>query len=831
MAIDNRVTDPDLIKRLNALSNPEASGVAELDLGITEPMSSEEMQKRLAERTSPVSDPDTLAVLNEEVQTQESWYEDPLNAARMVVDGMWFGWSEEVGAGIAAGLVKMLGMYGSERPYAEIYNEMVSDIRAERDAYEEKHETASTLLNLAGGLASPANVAGAGVIGRAGQGRRLVSGMGVGATEGAIIGAGAAEAGDTLEGAKTGALLGATVPLALTGGRKLIDAATSRKITEELGEGADFIPLPLAASGQEGKYVGLISSFYKDIVGKSFGGASLISQQSKRFVNTLKEDIGKTKEDIDSLVNKSKSLLSEAKKANSADLNASKVAVKALKETKTSLKNEVTKRFQAEKELINAVKTQQLDATTNAAEEAFRRRAIYNSIPSGIDKKAVDEILNTKDLQKVNTLLDEQWNKNSFRMVKDKKFRVNPQQITDKLNVLLQDDIMIANGLTGTAATNSAANFTEALLDQYTTKGGWIDGQKLSALRSALGRSASLIGDKDVVQTRMLREFQNVLNDSIEAQLKGPSKKAFQEQREQWATFSILKDATVKASTEAGKRGQFTAQDWLNASKMGRENLLRKGSVKLQDEANKTAERVQQRDNHLIEVADAQLKKKQQLAEAEIAGIENRTKQSIRNLEANSKKLSNTAADSAEYKAIQQELSEKKAALQLLKERKETFSEMLPKGQQSIFEKLAATSALALNPFGMTSLPVGLVVGRVLASPTAQRNFAGQANWQKGMQNITKMLTEPPTQVPYGASRVDIPLRATARTGAMEMAEDIGVSSQELNALGDSGGNAQAQAYYKFYQTGKLEEIKKKNKKVYDQLRASYEKTTGNTLE
>lgn len=831
MATNDRVTDPELIKKLNALANPEASGTAELNLGIPSTMSNEDMQQRLSELNQPVTDSATLSILNEEVPTQEAWYEDPLNASRMVLDGMWFGWSEEIGAGVAAGLVKMIGGYGSERDYKEIYREMVEQVRTERDAYEKKHETASTVLSLAGSIASPANVLGGSAIAGARTGTRLATGVAVGATEGAVAGAGAAQTGETLEGAKSGATLGALIPVALTGGRKLIDSVSSRKLAQELGEGKEFIPLPLAAVGEEGKYADIVSSFYKDIVGKSFGGSNLIAQQSKRFSQGLQTEIKDTKKQLSDLLSKSKNLVREAGSANKADLNLTKASIKTLEKSQKGLTDEVKIKLQREKELINVAKTQELDAFTNATEEAFRKRAINESIPVGADKKTIDNILSTKDMQEVNRLLDEQWAEKGFSMLKNRKFRVNQESITAKLDEILGDDIALANLFGGNASVNSSADFIKGFIEQYTTKGNWIDGAKLSSLRSAIGRYASKSGDADVIKTTLLREFQDILNNDITNQLGKTAKKAFEEEREKWGTLTVLRDATVKASTAPGKRGQFTASDWLVAAKSKKQNLIRKGAVRLQNEADETAELVSKRDNHLIDLADQQLKKKQSLAEAEINGIEKRTIQSIKNLENRSKSLTKTATDSAEYKAIQNQIAEKNTALEALREKKEVFSEMLPKGRQSIFEKLAATSALALNPFGMSSLPVGLVVGRVLASPSAQRAFAGQANWQKGMQNITEMLTKAPTQVAYGASRVDVPIRAGVRTIEMQQAEEIGVSPQELKAMSNSSGDAKARAYYKFYQTGKLEDIKKRNKKVYDELRQSYEKATGNVLE
>ena len=104
-----------------------------------------------------ITDTAELSRLNGSPTAQESWYEEPVMAARAALDGMWFGWSDEVGAGVAAAAAQ-LG--GEERTYGEVYGEMLGGLQMERDQYAEDYPVASTMLGVAGSLASPANVLG-----------------------------------------------------------------------------------------------------------------------------------------------------------------------------------------------------------------------------------------------------------------------------------------------------------------------------------------------------------------------------------------------------------------------------------------------------------------------------------------------------------------------------------------------------------------------------------------------------------------------------------------------------------------------------------------------
>lgn len=82
-----------------------------------------------------------------------SWYEDPIMASRAFLDGVTFGFSDEIGAGMAAGFAKVTGAAG-DSSYTDVYKTMVQGLEDERSAYESENLGASIGLNVAGAIAT-----------------------------------------------------------------------------------------------------------------------------------------------------------------------------------------------------------------------------------------------------------------------------------------------------------------------------------------------------------------------------------------------------------------------------------------------------------------------------------------------------------------------------------------------------------------------------------------------------------------------------------------------------------------------------------------------------
>ena len=174
---------------------------------------------------TPISEDEAPA---KQAKTNDSY---GLNLAREGLQGMTMGFSDEIGATIAAGLAKYLD--GAD--YDAAYNEIVGSIRGEQNAFREANPIASTAAQVVGGVATGgaglerlAAKSGAKPVGR------IAQNAGAGAVAGGTAGAGFADK-DKVSGAIDGAKFGA-VGGALGGevGRKVSQKLTQRAEARKL---------------------------------------------------------------------------------------------------------------------------------------------------------------------------------------------------------------------------------------------------------------------------------------------------------------------------------------------------------------------------------------------------------------------------------------------------------------------------------------------------------------------------------------------------------------------------------------------------------------------
>jgi len=153
-------------------------------------------------------------------------YNTALQGVRQVGQGLTFGLSDEVQSGISA----LIDSVGSDQTFSEAYDRSQEDLRRKREAFEEDNEALAMGLELAGGLltggAGAARVLGSQAVRNAPTLGRALAGIGTGAAEGAIYGAGTADAGERLQGAAEGGGYGAlggavAAPIANIAGRAL----------------------------------------------------------------------------------------------------------------------------------------------------------------------------------------------------------------------------------------------------------------------------------------------------------------------------------------------------------------------------------------------------------------------------------------------------------------------------------------------------------------------------------------------------------------------------------------------------------------------------------
>lgn len=161
--------------------------------------------------------------------TQEEKAQKPndsygLNMVREGLQGATLGFSDEIGAGIAATLAKYLDGHD----FDTAYNDIVSNIRAEQNAFREENPVSSTVAQIAGGLATGG--AGLGKLGAkegAKTAARVLANTKAGAVAGSVAGAGFADE-DKAEGALLGGVTGAV------GGA--IGGEIGEKITRKLAQ-------------------------------------------------------------------------------------------------------------------------------------------------------------------------------------------------------------------------------------------------------------------------------------------------------------------------------------------------------------------------------------------------------------------------------------------------------------------------------------------------------------------------------------------------------------------------------------------------------------------
>lgn len=139
-------------------------------------------------------------------ERQSSWL-DPVRAA---LQGATFGFADEIGS---AALAPFAAAATGTNPI-DAYKEMQAQMSQEQKAYAQENPVTAGLLELTGGIAT-GGLTGAkalpGLLSRlpASTIGKVIGTSALGGAQGAVYGAGAAEQGERLEGAKTGGLIGA----------------------------------------------------------------------------------------------------------------------------------------------------------------------------------------------------------------------------------------------------------------------------------------------------------------------------------------------------------------------------------------------------------------------------------------------------------------------------------------------------------------------------------------------------------------------------------------------------------------------------------------------
>tara|TARA_R110002020_G_scaffold230092_5_gene440885 strand:+ start:8120 stop:10210 length:2091 start_codon:yes stop_codon:yes gene_type:complete len=624
------------------------------------------------------------AAPQEPQEAERNWY-DPVRA---VTSGMTLGFGDEIGSAVAAAAAKIAG---SEEEYGEIYTGMMESLQDERKAYEKAHPGEALALNVAGGLATGgASLSQLKNLGKTGKFIASVA-------EGTAGGYGSADMDKRGQGAGTGAAISAGLGAIPVVGRGLANTVSKRRVAQELGKGEDFIPLNLAADGG-------LSSFYKNTVGRAFGGEKVLDQ-SKRVLNKALNKQGTLQREVDNLKGYAKREAADTidnikQRADDTVGVASVQADDAIDTTKRSL-----------------VKT------VDGNNQTFRDTASMDSMPRGLDDETRVVIMGG-DQQSRNRLINDQWNNNSFGMIKDRQFAIDQDEILARVAAAVDDpalsDVLpelrkiIQNKVGDKMAkvTNKASGYSTGL---PTPIRGTMSGAEAMEARNALKRLAN---SREGLGSNALNRAAGIIDDTLTKQLDPQTAKQFTDELQAYGTFQTMKAATDKAGIK--NQGNFTPDDWMSKSNFG--NYRQAGTARLQQEAQ-----------------GVQLSNTDAVVEA--GASEAATKSALTKTKAAATNLKNTQLKNAKKAAAVDPLSGRlQMHLDAADRGVKSIQENMPNEKANTFMKIFSTGLLGA-PFtagvggagGLLgpNLPVGYGVAKGLSTEGAQRTLAGQTDAQK----------------------------------------------------------------------------------------------------
>lgn len=747
---------------------------------------------------------------NGDILADESWYEDKDMVAKATLDGITLGFGDELGAAVAAGIAKMTGA-GGDASYGEIYQDIRRDIVDRSNEWEAAHPTAALALNVGGGLlTAPVSVAGgvatgvktaakavgAGTKSLTARGTALGTGL---AVEGAIAGVGFAQPDSDLttqaaEGAITSAVLGGVLNRVGAGVRGI----TSRKVAEDLGEGASFKPLNLAADGN-------LQKFYSRVIGHNISlGRGLLRQQSERWLQPLQDNVEKLrriggKRASQLVAREQERLLGDD---SILERRIKKTIRQPLKELTEESKNRIAAN-DVKTEAMRHARMLRMQEAVIAEEKAFRRNIVKASMSSNMDEASRKSFMDLLDnpnttMQDINTALGENWQKFGYNFIKERKFRFGDKFLNNVISEV-EADMAPFRALNGTAPVN-VLELMGDVIDTQTNR-GWITGEDLSRLRSRISqlRQSAGFDGAGAASRRMLGTLQDKINTHIKNQLSDSGKKMFDAENAAWKVRSAFEDSVKKASTKPGQRGAFSPSDWLSVSASNNPYQFSRGTAPFQKQADSLGDLAKRSDEVITKAAEHAKKLK--------ADNLTREQQLLQ------KKINELDADvTYEAGAYAEGVKNKATAYENAIKELEAMKEVLPaeKGYSSLFQLSAALGGMYVD--ASTALTAA-GASRLLAEPAIQKIVAGQTVAQK---KVFDLLQKAPTEA----------IRSSVVRGQIGSdARDL--SSNEIARIARKGTDEEKQALFR--QLGsqkKLEEIRKVSPQVFEVLQKSFTQTS-----
>jgi len=687
---------------------------------------------------------------------EENWTRtDSLAASQRFFSSAALGWGDElglwVGAAIAANVV--YPYYDLETTTSEQYKKAKKEYDEQQKAFSKKNKAVSLASDIGGAVVSPATylAAPAAVASRLGRATPVARAIG----EGAVFGAGEADAGERAEGAVTGAAFGGAGLVAgkvLTSPFRGADALTRRRVEGDLvDESGDFVPLTLAASKDDGSEA-FIHQLYRDVVGPAFGGKTKIRKQEdviiekaeaavesqKAFTKELDQGIQQRSAEIDELVTQGVARFKEEQK----NLIADKVAqsgdtVKPLEEKLKLLRDKSAKSDEIMKAAMS--QTRQL---LDASRFNFRNETFVNSFPAGASGADVQRILSEPNIGTRIKKLDDLWKVKGYRVAKNERFKIKEGEFEERLAKALQNDDYFQVNTVDFPLVKSL--FKKAIDDMETFKDatGEISGKKLMALRARVGQLANSAADPQV--KRAIYTLQDEMDKFMKGQLSPEKALLHDRERAKWKSTIILREAIKNAQIDPAKRGYFDENDWIReVSRNNRWNSLYgtgplNKRARLLEFQNASMEKTKAKKAHaLAEVRANQIEKTIKEHRNQLAKTRERLTAEMQQKQA---RLRNKPEFAQELAALNQS---KEAATKELQEAEQilsTLKTLRSPQNPSWFHTLAASSLLGgiarfLTRSAFATPAVGAAVSAGLASPRTQRVIAGQTPAQQAVQS------------------------------------------------------------------------------------------------
>ena len=669
---------------------------------------------------------------------------DSYIGASLFLEGVTLGWSDEAVAGaIAAG--KYLG---SEDDYSTIYKREKAEYESDSADFKEARPKTAMGLELAGSIVSP--------IAKLKTASTLTGLALRGATEGGIYALGASSQDDSfrdvaLSTAKSAAL-GGGIGGGIGGAGWLMKKKINAPLTDEAG---DFIPITIAAD-KNSTSEAFLQSFYRDIVGPSYGGKGVIKAQEAASspLITLKNIVDKSKEEV-AVANR------ELKQAEIG-----------LQQSKTSGKRKLADTLLEEEELIKGnfadslgknglIMNKAAGKVKNSIEvtsDAFRVEALSSALPVNLSKSSVAHIKDAVNPNVAMHRLEQAWSSEGFKSIKDVSYRVKPTDIQKGIDKAIGDDAQLQLLAQSKGEINNLVNNAlEILSSKRNPKTGRISGEDFSAIRSAFGTAASKSSDaggQGALMQAVYRKVQGVLDDTMMKQLSPTRQAAFKSDRAAWKSHTILKDAVQVASTKAGRNGKFTPDEWIMAIKKNspREARQGKGPLRAQAESiaslNKNSERsivkaAERLESWTFKKREGALKASKRRNSAELERLSNENSQLTRNMRVDSAATGKLSANAQKKVEAEGKLTKANEELAVMEQARTPanpawFHSMAATGTLGAAVGVLGTAVTATaGPIaGAGAIVAGAGLGNQLSRPAVQKFIAGQTPFQQGAQNV-----------------------------------------------------------------------------------------------